>query len=160
VFPFHAALGSAPAQGEMVIPDMAGFTGYYWAHLAKPDEQGRRENVKVLTLDQLAGAGTIKRLDFVKCDVEGGELDVIAGGLATIRSQRPGWLIEVSQKTSEQVFCLLQGEGYRAFVLSENLVETEKYRDKESSNYFFLHPRSICWERARPLFPQYQNPSI
>jgi len=152
VFPFHAALGSVSAEGEMVVPDMEGFVGYYWAHLAKPEEQGRRENVKVLTLDQLAGAGTISRLDFVKCDVEGGELNVIVGGLATIRSQKPGWLVEVSRETSGAVFGFLQEEGYRAFVLDGRLVETEKYRDKEFSNYFFLHPRSVCWERARPLF--------
>lgn len=153
VLPFRAALAAQPAEAEVVIPEMEGFLGYYWAHLAKPEDRGRRETIKVLTLDQLAKAGTIGRLDFVKCDVEGGELNVILGGQATIRSQKPGWLVEVSRDSSGPVFDLFQHEGYQAFVLNNGqLVEVKSYRDKEFSNYFFLHSRSACWERAQSHF--------
>ncbi len=144
---YRIAIGSTPAECEIVIPEMSGFTGYYWAHIARPEDGGRREIVKVTTLDELHKDNIFDRLNFIKCDVEGAELDVIVGGLEMIRSQLPGWLIEVSKDRSRDVFALLRDLGYRAFVLDRKLIETNEYRDREFSNYFFLHPRSTAWKR-------------
>jgi FkbM family methyltransferase len=149
VFAYRMALGETAAECNVVIPDMAGFTGYYWAHIAKPGEKGKTESVEIRTIDELCRSQSIHRLDFVKCDVEGGELGVILGGRETIRSQHPGWLLEVSRETSDQVFKLLRDLGYRALVLDGSLQETECYLDRKFSNYFFLHPQSRCWERIR-----------
>jgi FkbM family methyltransferase len=148
VSPFRVALGSGLTQCEVVIPNMTGFMGYYWAHLAQPGEQGRRERIDVLTLDDLYKRQIIARLDFIKCDVEGGELQVILGGREILQDQRPGWLLEVSRDTSGSVFQALHDLGYRAFVFDDQLTETSSYRDKEFSNYFFFHPQSTCWSRA------------
>jgi FkbM family methyltransferase len=141
---FRIALGSKTEEREMVIPDLGGFTGYYWARFARPGERGER--VTVSALDELWGA-TIPRLDFIKCDVEGSELEVLKGGSALVRSQRPAWLLEVSRETSGDVFASLKGWGYKAFVYRGRLIETQGYRDKEFSNYFFLHPESDVWGR-------------
>jgi FkbM family methyltransferase len=134
------ALGSEIAEAEIAVPDLGGFTGYYWAHLAKPGEHGER--VKVETLDTLRRAKIIAHLDFIKCDVEGFELEVIRGGRELIDADHPTWLLEVSRDTSAAVFAALSGHGYRAFVYDGKLVPTEGYRDKEFSNYFFIHPSS------------------
>lgn len=139
---FNAALGSQAAELDMVIPDLGGFTGYYWAHVARSGDVGRRQKVNVYTLDDLWRTNKIGRLNFIKCDVEGGELAVIQGASKLIESQSPGWLLEVSRDTSPEVFSLFKGLGYRAFVFDGKLVETGGYRDKEFSNYFFLHPKS------------------
>ena len=89
------------------------------------------------------------RLHFIKCDAEGGELDIILGALELIRSDRPGWLLEVSRDNSSELFRLLQELGYRAFVYDgQKLTPTEGYRDKQFSNYFFFHPDSKIWSRA------------
>jgi FkbM family methyltransferase len=148
---FHAALGLKSGYGEVTIPDLEGFRGYYWAHLAKPGDLGRREKVEVFALDELWKTGTVPHIDFVKCDVEGGELEVIQGGIEVVRSQCPGWLLEVSRQGSSEVFQLLRGLGYRAFVYDNKLIQTECYRDKEFSNYFFLHPESKMWRRILPM---------
>src|SRR5207244_10849576 len=111
VVPIQAALGSKLTECEVVVPDMSGFTGYYWAHLAEPEERGRGELVPMLTLDELYKRRTIRRLDFIKCDVEGSELDVILGGLTTIQAEKPGWPIEVSKKTSDDVLRALRNLG-------------------------------------------------
>jgi FkbM family methyltransferase len=144
---YRVAIGSRSRECEIVVPEMSGFTGYYWAHIAQPQDGGRRELVRVITLDDLHRDHIFDRLNFIKCDVEGGELDVIVGGLEIIRSQVPAWLIEVSRNTSSDVFVLLHDLGYRAFVLDGRLIETKEYRDGEFSNYFFLHPRSAAWGR-------------
>jgi len=146
---FRLALGAKLEEREIAIPDLGGFTGYYWAHFAKPGEHG--EKVTVSTLDELAGKNAIPRLDFIKCDVEGSELDVLRGGRALIESQRPAWLIEVARDTSTDVFAALKGQGYRAFVYDGKLHETAGYRDREFSNYFFFHARSKVWPRVERL---------
>jgi FkbM family methyltransferase len=143
------AIGATASECEIVIPDMGGFTGYYWAHLRKSSEVGRTESVKVRTIDNLCCARVARYPDFIKCDVEGSELTVILGSQETIRSHRPGWLIEVSRETSDQVFRVLHGFGYRAFVLKKRFHETDTYLDQEFSNYFFLHPDSRCWQDAQ-----------
>lgn len=145
---FHAALGPRRARREMAIPELPRFRGYYRAHFAGVAEAGRRRTVDVVTLDDLRMEGVIPRLDFAKCDVEGGELEVIQGGLQVIRSDRPAWLMEVSRATSDEVFRVLAGFGYRAFVYDGTLVPTERYQDGRFSNYFFLHPESRSGPRV------------
>ena len=135
------ALGAQARFDKMVIPNMDGFTGYYWAHLAQPGDAGRSVDVVVKTFDEWVCEQRLERLDFVKCDVEGGELDILRGSGDVIRRFKPGWLIEVSRTTSKELFDrLLLHHGYQAFVYDDGLVPTQGYRDKEYSNYFFLHP--------------------
>ena len=137
---FPAALGARVEQREIAIPALDGFTGYYWARFARPGETG--EKVSVSTLDALLAQGQLPAVDFIKCDVEGSELEVLQGGLELLRAHTPGLLIEVSLATSGEVFGLLKALGYKAFVYDRELVPTESYRDKEFSNYFFFHPQS------------------
>ncbi len=144
---YGVALGSVQEEREMAVPDLGGFTGYYWAHLAKPGEHG--EKVTVATLDGLWRAKTIQQLDFIKCDVEGFELEVIRGARAVLDAQHPAWLLEVSRDTSADVFAALVGHGYRGFVYDGKLVPTDRYRDKEFSNYFFIHPLSKIAARLK-----------
>ena len=151
---FRAALGSHLGEHEMIVPDLGAFVGYYWAHRANPGDAGRREIVPVWTLDQLYKKNTIRRLDFIKCDVEGGELDVIEGARSVIHDHTPGWLVEVSKASSVSVFGLFKDFGYRSFVYDGGLIQTETYQDQRFSNYFFFHPMSTIWNRALKLTRQ------
>lgn len=149
---FQIALGPHARHGRMVIPQEDGFTGYYLAHFAKPDEAGNVVGVTVRAFDGLTKDQGIDRLDFIKCDVEGSELDVLYGSADLILRFKPGWLIEVSRATSEEVFeFLVHRHGYQAYVYSGGLVPTRMYRDKEYSNYFFVHRYSAVWQRARKM---------
>jgi FkbM family methyltransferase len=151
VWTFCVALGSMEGRCEMIIPETSGFDGFYMAHLAQPADSGRRKVVEMRTLDALCKIDEMARLTFVKCDVEGGELGVIRGGTELIQTWHLGWLMEVSRHTSGEVFRTFHELGYRAFVYDEKLIETDGYRDKEFSNYFFFHSLSRIWHRLSPL---------
>jgi hypothetical protein len=101
----------------------------------------------VRTLDELCRNGVVRALDFIKCDVEGSELEVLQGASELLNAARPGLLLEVSKEASEGVFALLSSFGYEGFVYPGKLEKTRNYRDKEFSNYLFFHPASRMWQR-------------
>lgn len=59
------------------------------------------ENVdcELITLDEFISARTIRRVDFIKIDVEGVEFEVLLGGESTIRTYRPSILLEYNDLT-------------------------------------------------------------
>ncbi|MFM6399666.1 MAG: FkbM family methyltransferase [Planktothrix sp.] len=88
------------------------------------------------------------KIDFIKCDVEGGELFVYQGGLQSIQINQPIIFTEMLRKWSAQfnyhpneIINLLSGIGYRCFTVKENyLYEFFLMEDKTvETNFFFLH---------------------
>ena len=87
-------------------------------------------------------------VDFIKCDVEGAEMEVLKGSDNLIKQSHPCWLIEVSRELSHEVFSFLHAYDYKAFVYREKIIPTSDFQDGKFSNYFFLHPESKYWKRA------------
>jgi FkbM family methyltransferase len=144
---YRAAIGSQAGRQEMIIPNAIGFTGFYSAHFNRGSEEGSIETVDVFALDDLWKQNEMQNLDFIKADVAGAELDVIAGAKSLIGTLRPGLLVGVSRRTGNNTLNVLKDFGYRAFLLRDRLVETQNYV-ANSYHYFFLHPESACWNRA------------
>lgn len=76
----------------------------------------RTEKVRALRLDTLQPA----RLDLLKVDVEGTELDVLEGAVQTIERCRPYVMAELRKVGSEGLFVALQKRGYRCEMSSSN----------------------------------------
>ncbi len=55
-------------------------------------------DVEVQTLDSVCAAAELTRLDFIKIDVEGAELQVLKGGQASIERFRPAVLVEIEDR--------------------------------------------------------------
>jgi FkbM family methyltransferase len=92
-----AALGSAQGIATLRTPiKRRGDMGYGLAHLGDAGGAAREviETVAVTTLDALADAMALQRLDFVKVDIEGGEAAFLAGARGAIERFRPTMLIE------------------------------------------------------------------
>jgi FkbM family methyltransferase len=83
------ALGSVP--GELCLHMPEDNTGH--AHVREDGEE-----CQALRLDDL----TLPPLDFLKIDVEGFELEVIAGGEETIRRDRPVMVVEQKADNAER----------------------------------------------------------
>jgi FkbM family methyltransferase len=99
------ALGAEPGKATMSVPVgrhglVTGRSFLAW----KTDGVGSNSEfdgqveiiVEVSTLDRLCAE--LPRLDFVKIDVEGGELDVLRGGQWAIERFRPAMLIEIEAR--------------------------------------------------------------
>ena len=124
-----AALGDEDGEATLTHPLKArGSLGFGLAHLGGDGEGGGRalcESVPVTTLDRFAGAAGLRRLDFVKADVEGWEVRLVRGARATLERFRPALLLELGQShlaragdAPEEAWRLLGPLGYHAFRLS------------------------------------------
>jgi FkbM family methyltransferase len=86
----NAGLGAA--EGEMdlfVFGDGLGANSLYDRRGTDAVEQ-RRERVRITTLDAYCAGRTIDRIDFLKIDVEGHELEVLRGAAGLLQARRIG----------------------------------------------------------------------
>lgn len=106
------------------------------------DPSLRHYKVNLKSLDSLFSALS-ERISFIKCDVEGHELQVIKGGRKVISNFRPGWLVEISgnptnkESNSFEVFTRFEKERYGAWWF--NGKQLRKYYPGDNPiNCFFL----------------------
>jgi FkbM family methyltransferase len=91
-------------------------TGLAASHLGKSRKGERQLPVKVTTLD--GACARFGRPDFIKMDIEGAEAQALKCASHTLRSLRPGWLIELHNSECErEVKALLQEARYAFFDL-------------------------------------------
>jgi len=125
---YHTALGDDP-QAFSLLPSGA---------------QVPSETVRVTTLDLLATAQGLTRLDCVKIDVEGAEPMVIAGGGATLARFRPIVIFEINApiaggqhgEAAEALVAL----GYQLHRLRGGALEPVAALPAEHGNLVAIHP--------------------
>lgn len=95
------ALGAADGLARLNIPlKTSGSYGFGLSHLGAPADRWptvAAELVALTTIDAAAAALALDRVDFIKADIEGWELALLRGAVATLRRFHPVLLIELSQ---------------------------------------------------------------
>lgn len=78
--------------------------------------------VEVVRLDDWIETAGVENVSFVKCDVEGHESKVFAGGEQFLRKQKPALLFECDDADDPdcEVFRFLEGIGYRGFCFHDS----------------------------------------
>ncbi len=94
------ALGAACGVETLSVPlKSSGSYGFGLSHLGAPQERWHavaQELVAMTTIDAVAAALALDRLDFIKADIEGWELSLLRGAANTLQRFRPHMLIELS----------------------------------------------------------------
>ena len=102
---------------------------------------------EVKTLDDFVQE-TGLAVDFIKCDVEGAELFVFQGGVATLQRQQPVIFTEMLRKWAatfgyhpNDIIALLGSIGYRCFTAQDSRLSPFVAMDENTleTNFFFLH---------------------
>lgn len=156
----NAAISDKVGTVQMVIPRSDGaYENYYQAAIsdAPGDPSQRSYNVRTTTVDE-----QIKRLRrpvrFIKCDVEGHELQCIQGSAWTLQNHKPAWLIEVSADIDDQtspaaeLVRILSRSDYSIWWFDRISGQLrERQVGERSVNYFFLQPVHVLHFREQGL---------
>nr|CBA31998.1 hypothetical protein Csp_D29920 [Curvibacter putative symbiont of Hydra magnipapillata] len=123
----HGAIGAEEGVLDIPVPDYlqpASFGSLELRQTAKSEFIGqainaeRNQRVRMLTIDSL----DLKRLDFIKIDVEGMELEALAGGRNTIMKHKPVMLIESIKTDKVALLKFLEEHGYQTFPMGINVL--------------------------------------
>ena len=115
------------------------------ASLSQTNNTEKRE-VEVIRLDDYISSLDLKRLDFVKCDVEGYELEALEGMKSSLEAFLPQICLEVtvSYQKRIEIVNLLKCLGYNCFKKVES--GYPRYEPEEDNlstdDYFYLHASS------------------
>jgi FkbM family methyltransferase len=150
---FNVGASESNKSAVMHVPRYdSGGDNFYRAHVVDdglPSDAMHRREVKLRSLDSLLGEN-VHDVAFIKCDVEGHELELIKGSCETIKAQKAAWLIEVTRTSdpdidgtnSYQIFQALGTHGYTPWWLDGNRLRRRKKGD-HTLNYFFLLPQHL-----------------
>ncbi|MEO1973632.1 MAG: FkbM family methyltransferase [Pirellulaceae bacterium] len=153
------------------VSDQSGFSRLYRDSACTPgatlnDRESETANsvvVPLVTLDGYFSQQPACRVDFIKCDVEGHELEVFQGGCGILTEDRPKLLFEceqrhMSERSMEEVFQYLVSLGYRGWYFKRrNLHSIDSFKPELNAaprdsdyvyNFVFLHPMHDAARRA------------
>lgn len=156
---FNCAISDSNATVTMEVPlHKSGGENFYDARIVYENTHNslRRIRVNSKTIDSLFSKLPYN-ISFIKCDVEGHELQCIKGAINIIKNSKPAWLIEISRNpddltsTGYETFKLLSEKGYEAFWFDGTNLKKRRSGDR-SVNYFFLLPKHLQALRERGLF--------
>lgn len=136
------ALSDHAGTAHLRIPIVSGAEQIAWASLDEHSVQAAAEvvdvTVRTARLDDEAGDLPVS---FVKCDVEGHELNVLAGSRRLLAEQRPVWLVELEHRHAGaavgEVLATFYAAGYRPWFLDasgELVAVPEEKLDPERLN--------------------------
>jgi hypothetical protein len=118
----QCCLSDKEGEDDLFIPVENGKLQTGLATLNKKNQgEGNIRKVKTRRLDDMLRERN-QRVSFIKCDVEGHELEVFRGASDILKSDRPNLLIEIEQRhfdaPIESRFKFFQENGYIGFFLS------------------------------------------
>lgn len=139
----HLALSNSAGTAGLYIPDNKVSKGSSpGASLLKKEVEAavvKIEHVNTDTLDAYCKRKNIQP-HFIKIDVEGNELNVFKGGVATLSNCKPKLLVEiearhVGQESVLETFSFLQSLGYQgSFILGSKRTNLSDFRFEKHQN--------------------------
>ncbi len=124
------------------------------------------EEVKSLTIDDFCAEEKLDKVDFIRCDVEGGEMKVLNGAKRNIDKNLPNALVEIHpiclqenfESSGDSVKEFFLSRGYRMFCLvGSTLTEVKSVKVERWRDYFFIHPARAATLRPGPFSRLFQS---
>ncbi|MEK6840551.1 MAG: FkbM family methyltransferase [Nanoarchaeota archaeon] len=141
-------LGAKEEKKDIITPLQYTILAYVSGKNIQKSSKDSVEEIEITTLDKFFVRNKISKIDFIKCDVEGFELEVFKGAKKTIRKFKPLILVEIEERHTkkyginpDKVMKFFKGLGYNYYSLkNENVEKTDKIT-KEIPLYLFAHKK-------------------
>ena len=143
-----SGLGNKDGFDQLQMPiKKRGMLGIGISHIGGKADAGREyvsTSVEVKKLDTYANKNNLNRIDLIKVDVEGGELEILKGSINVIKRFQPIWYLEIDANmlkryghSPEDLFTFLKNFEYVAYTLHVDgeIERVDKY--EKAGDYFF-----------------------
>jgi FkbM family methyltransferase len=111
------------------------------------------ERLPLITLDSLG----LPKVDFVKIDAEGLDVEVLRGASRILHRDRPALFVEAAPPTFTELFALLNNNDYEAYWYCSQLFDSENVKSNTENIWFkpgyiflsadiFAVPRDVGWD--------------
>lgn len=135
----QVALGGKGEFVEMGIPRINNQKKYAYARMRETFqdlEYAETEKVRNVSGNELLA--NLPRIDFIKCDVEGAEVQVFTSMLTVVEQHKPVLLCEIIDKNELIKMCnMIFPFGYQLYILKNNKL-TQSSEHPISHNYYFI----------------------
>lgn len=136
---FNVALGSETGTITMVLPKSNGMIRTGLPHIAESEEEKEHHdtrNVEIVKGSELLA--DLDRLDYIKCDIEGYELNVFNEIKPLLEKHLPFVQIEIAEKNLNEMLELFDSLGYIQFGIVDFKFKQELGRQAEEGDFFFV----------------------
>ena len=135
----NVALGSEEGSITMVMPASNGMIRTGLPHIAESEEEKKQhatQEVRIVKGSELLGH--LKKLDYIKCDIEGYEWNVFQEIKPILEKHQPFVQVEISEKNLPNMLDLFQSLGYTQFGINNFHFIQEQGKQVEEGDFFFV----------------------
>jgi FkbM family methyltransferase len=146
----NAAVGEMSEEKELFVsaPDNLGMSSFY-----QPENYaGKKERVKVETIDDWFKTSGLSKIDIIKLDIEGSELAALKGMKEVLQKQKPVLIVEINPETlsmfnlrSSDICDYLKQLNFEGFLILENggLERLNHAGINQTTNVLFIHQEKV-----------------
>ena len=136
---YNVALGTEEGSITMVLPESNGMIRTGLPHIAESEEEKQlhaTQEVKIVKGSNLLA--DLKKIDYIKCDIEGYELTVFQEIKPLLEKHLPYIQIEIAEKNLNQMLLLFESLGYTQFGIKDFKFIQETGKQVEEGDFFFV----------------------
>ena len=127
VFPIQAAVSNKEGKSKLYLSNQEPITSIIFKLSDNFIE------VETTTLDSFINKQKLKKVDWIKIDVEGAEYEVFSGAINTLKNYNVNLIFEVLEVNKEKVLHFLEDLGYKVSMLDS--YHTEEFTNKGFYNF-------------------------
>lgn len=141
---YNVALGTEKGTITMVLPKSNGMIRTGLPHIAESEEEKKQHDtreVEIIKGSELLS--DLARLDYIKCDIEGYELNVFKEIKPILEKHQPYIQIEIAEKNLTEMLELFKSLGYTQYGIVDFKFKEERGQQAEEGDFFFVPNRKL-----------------
>jgi FkbM family methyltransferase len=146
---YNVALGTEEGSITMVLPESNGMIRTGLPHIAESEEEKQlhaTQEVKIVKGSNLLS--DLTKIDYIKCDIEGYELNVFQEIKPILEQHLPFVQIEIAEKNLDEMLRLFNSLGYTQFGIKDFKFIKESGEQAEEGDFFFVpENRLVAFEK-------------
>ncbi len=135
----NIALGSKEGEVTMVLPESEGMIRTGLPHITSGAKNSSENTIQVKIKKAADILGTLNKIDYIKCDVEGHEMEIFSGLTQILKKHKPLIQVEISHQNKNNLLNFFKELGYEQYGIAKGKIVKEEWgKQQESGDYLLI----------------------